>query len=71
MPDSFAKDEQTRNTTAPSVDGYRFLFWAGASSDGWVGTVYPLSAKAQTTSFWRESKGTVAKYNAWAVYIAM
>lgn len=46
--------------TAPTVTGYTFVCWVGASTVGWVGNVHPRSYEQPTTTFWNATTGTTS-----------
>lgn len=53
--------------TAPAVDGYAFVCWAGVATDGDVGAPYVEKATSATTNIW-DSARKGAKIVATALY---
>lgn len=43
--------------TAPSVNGYTFLCWISAVSNGWIGNVYIENPTAITSNIWSANYG--------------
>lgn len=38
--------------TAPTVDGYQFMFWATCYTTGWIASMYAQEPQNQSTNFW-------------------
>lgn len=46
-----AKGKSAR-LTAPTVDGYQFMFWTSCYTTGWIASMYAQEPQSQSSNFW-------------------
>ena len=59
--------------TAPSIPGYKFIFWIAAITNGWVGNVYVDFPLETTEKIWSANYGntdtSLGKVYCYALYV--